>query len=326
MAVDISVYVLTYFHEQYIREALDSILAQKTKYNYEIVVSDDGSTDKTMDILQEYREKYPNLLRVYHHDTNIGIPKNIFFARSHCKGKYIVGLAGDDYWIDNKKIEKQAQFLDTHPEFVAAGNAMELRYDFETKPFDVLPKKDERNRIFKIHNYEKGEILYSHGLMMRNFFLTEEGKDYFYQAQLISEKVDDAVDNLLILKKGDVFVLDEVSEVYRVPSNKKTSNNYNSKFSRMEKSKNTVDLLNALDKLFGNEINFKVKYENCFSLVVLIALMSGQFAEGKRIYDTIPKKFKKPFYESVFFKSLPKAFSFAVKRIVRLIKMKIQRI
>lgn len=313
--VDISVYVLTYFHEKYIKEALDSILSQKTNFSYEIVVSDDGSTDGTMSILKEYQEKFPDIMRVYHNDTNIGIPQNIYKARCNCKGKYIVELAGDDYWINDYKLQEQATFLEKHSEFVAVGNRMELRYDFHKTAFDVLPKNKECHRVFTLENYEKGETLYSHGLMMRNFFLTSEGRQFFGQAQRISDKVDDAVDNVLLLLKGNVFVMDIITDVYRVPSDKQNSHNYNSKFSSIEKTKNSVELYNHLGEALGERVNLKSKYSNTFAIAFLKGIRERQLRKYVEIYRTIPEKFRKPFLRSVAVQSIPKMIIFGLNRL-----------
>ncbi|MFZ7134391.1 MAG: glycosyltransferase family 2 protein [Eubacteriales bacterium] len=311
--IEVSVYVLTYFHEDYIQDALNSVLAQKTRFNYEIVVCDDGSTDRTMEILEDYSKKYPKLIRVYHNNKNIGIPKNIYKARCLCKGKYIVVLAGDDYWINENKIESQASFLEKHDNFVAVCNAMELRYDSDTNPFRTLPSKKKRNRAFNLKNYENGETLYTHGFMMRNFFLTEDGRAHFYKAQMISDKVDDAVDNVLLLQKGDVFILDLITDVYRVPRVRSLAKNYNSKFSRIERIKNTINLYNNMFDLL--EVNLKNKYSTTISIALIGALLSGNFKDLLKVYRTIPEVYRKPFYSSVAMKSLPKAIIFSMKKL-----------
>ncbi len=321
-AVDVSVYVLTYYHENYLAKALDSILAQKTKYHFEIVISDDCSKDQTVHIIKEYMERYPGKIRAAFNEQNIGIPKNVFQARCMCRGKYIVSLSGDDYWIDPCKIEKQASFLDSHPEYIAVCNAMELRYDDEETPFSVLPAKKERNTVFTLQDYENGKVIYTHGFMMRNFFLTEEGRNYFRQAQEISDKVDDAVDNILLLRKGNMYILDEVTDVYRVPRKKEGLNTYNARYSRVEKQRNSIELLNNLHKVFGSEINLKTKYTRSFSVAILDMIVSRKRKEYMEIYRTIPEVYRKPFFKGIFWASIPEAISFAFGRVRNLLKGK----
>ena len=94
---DVSVYMLTYFHEKYIRQAIDAVLAQKTHYSFEIVISDDHSEDGTVDILREYEAGYPDIIRINVNETNLGIPGNIYKARCMCRGRYVAVCSGDDY-------------------------------------------------------------------------------------------------------------------------------------------------------------------------------------------------------------------------------------
>lgn len=317
--IDVSVYVITYFHEKCIKQALDSILSQKTHYKYEIVVSDDGSTDGTMDILRQYEACY-SAIRVFHNEKNIGIPLNIYSARCHCRGKYIVCLAGDDYWINDNKLEAQVSFLENHEEYVAVGNAMELRYDDDECAYQILPKKKNRDKPFTLRNYEKGETFYAHGFMMRNYFLTEDGREYFKQAQEISDKVDDGVDNLLLLKKGNIYVMDIITDVYRVPRKKSNRSNYNSKFSRAEKAQNSISLYNSMYNKFGNEVSFKAKYINTMSVALLGAILSRDFHTFNILYKSIPEEYRKPFYSSVGVKCIPKAFVFGLGRIRLLLR------
>jgi len=125
----------TYNHEQYIAKALDSILAQKHDYPYEIVVSDDCSTDTTRLILKEYQEKYPHIIRPILNDSNLGVSKNCVQNFRACKGEYIATLDGDDYWTDPDKIRKQIEFLDNHPEYVISCHRYK-RYYTDTQTFE----------------------------------------------------------------------------------------------------------------------------------------------------------------------------------------------
>lgn len=120
----LSIYVVTYGHEKYIREALDSILMQKTKYTYEVLVGEDASPDNTREILREYEEKYPNIFRMYYREKNMRSinRSNANDLRQRCKGKYVIALEGDDFWIDDNKIEEQIVFLEKHPEYIAVAH------------------------------------------------------------------------------------------------------------------------------------------------------------------------------------------------------------
>ena len=116
----LSVVFITYNHERYIRQALDSVLMQKTDFPFEIVVGEDCSTDHTRDILNEYKEKYPDQIRLLYREKNLGRPTlNVYQTAMECKGKYMAFLEGDDFWTDPEKLQKQVRFLEEHDEYEA---------------------------------------------------------------------------------------------------------------------------------------------------------------------------------------------------------------
>lgn len=110
----LSVVVLTYNQEETVKRALDSILSQEHPYSMEIIVADDASSDKTPDIIAEYATKYPNIIKPILRKKNLGLIGNYTNALSRCKGEYIAGCAGDDYWLPGK-IYKQISYMDSHP-------------------------------------------------------------------------------------------------------------------------------------------------------------------------------------------------------------------
>jgi glycosyltransferase involved in cell wall biosynthesis len=112
----ISVFITTYNHEPYIARAIDSVLEQKTKYSFELVIGEDCSTDQTRQIVMKYQGKYPNIIRVVTSNENVGRHKNLLRTMATCQGKYLAFCDGDDYWHDSKKLEKQCKYLETHPE------------------------------------------------------------------------------------------------------------------------------------------------------------------------------------------------------------------
>src|SRR6185295_15883149 len=96
----VSVCVITFNHERFIAEAIESALAQKTRLDYEIVVGDDGSTDDTPRILARLAEQHAPRLRVVRRQENLGINRNLAATLQECRGRYIALLEGDDYWTD----------------------------------------------------------------------------------------------------------------------------------------------------------------------------------------------------------------------------------
>ena len=107
----ISVIVLTYNQEQYISQTLDSILMQQLDEPIEIVIGNDSSSDSTQAICEEYKKRNPNLIRLFYHKKNLGLVQNFIAMVKECRGEYIALCDGDDYWIDEYKLQKQVDIL-----------------------------------------------------------------------------------------------------------------------------------------------------------------------------------------------------------------------
>lgn len=118
----VSILVPTYGHEKYIAEALDSILMQKTKYSYEVIVGEDASPDNTRAILQKYEKRYPDIFNMIYRDNNCGGCSNSIDLIRRASGKYIITLEGDDFWISEDKLECQVTYLEQHPEYTAVAH------------------------------------------------------------------------------------------------------------------------------------------------------------------------------------------------------------
>lgn len=117
----VSIKCLAFNHEKYIRKTLEGFVMQKTKFRFEAIVHDDASTDGTAVIIREYAEKYPNIIKAIFETENKYSKKDGSLTKimyNACKGKYIAMCEGDDYWTDPYKLQKQVDFLETHPDFV----------------------------------------------------------------------------------------------------------------------------------------------------------------------------------------------------------------
>ena len=113
----VSVCTITYNHETFIAEALDSFLMQETDFPFELVVDDDCSPDGTAEIIKKYREKYPNIINTRLRDENVGVIINHEENIQKAKGKYIAFCDGDDYWTDPLKLQKQVDFLEENSDY-----------------------------------------------------------------------------------------------------------------------------------------------------------------------------------------------------------------
>jgi glycosyltransferase involved in cell wall biosynthesis len=113
----VSVRVVTYNHARFIAICLESILAQRTDFPFEIIVGEDCSTDGTRAIVDDYGRRFPELIRVITSETNGGGYANNVRVRQACRGSYHAFCEGDDFWIDPLKLQKQVMFLEAHPDY-----------------------------------------------------------------------------------------------------------------------------------------------------------------------------------------------------------------
>jgi glycosyltransferase involved in cell wall biosynthesis len=119
----LSVCLITYNHKDFIRQAIDSVLMQKVNFSWELIIADDCSTDGTRDIVIEYKNKYPDFIKLILQEKNVGPAQNWTDLISTPKSKYIAYFEGDDYWTDSHKLQKQVDFLSKNLDYsITSGN------------------------------------------------------------------------------------------------------------------------------------------------------------------------------------------------------------
>jgi len=116
----VSICCITYNHENYIRDAIEGFLMQKTSFPIEIIIHDDASTDNTAQIIKEYEDKYPDLFcNIFQNENQWSKGGGSIYARflyPQARGKYIALCEGDDYWTDPLKLQKKVDFMEVNPD------------------------------------------------------------------------------------------------------------------------------------------------------------------------------------------------------------------
>ncbi|MEL6535478.1 MAG: glycosyltransferase [Bacteroidota bacterium] len=115
----LSVLIIAYNHASYIEQTILGALAQKTSFDFEIVVGDDASPDGTQAIIRKYAKEHPGKIRPFCYEVNQGLMGKYNFTKtlSECRGKYVALVEGDDYWTDPNKLEEQVLFLESNPDY-----------------------------------------------------------------------------------------------------------------------------------------------------------------------------------------------------------------
>ena len=230
MDYKLSVILITYNHEKYVEKALKSVMAQETDFPFEVVVGDDCSNDGTQDILRKIAADYPEhiakgpgdkQIRLFLRKENTGgrPTLNVYETTMRCKCRYIAYLEGDDYWTDVHKLQKQVDFLDEHPEYIAVTHKMvmvDADNEMITDP-DVLQlgKLYDWSGPFTYDDYCYSGKWPGHYATVVSRNIYENGKlDYtiLYRA---SDFTDDALIILFLLMQGEIYRMDDEMSVWR---------------------------------------------------------------------------------------------------------------
>lgn len=207
--VEISTCIISYNQEKYIAEAIESALIQDCSFEHEIIICDDCSTDNTSKIISHYAEKYPNKVKAFFLERNIGMLKNWQRALSLCKGKYIALLEGDDFWIDKHKLQKQYEILENKHSFAFTFTNAHIKYENQAEGFSnyVVLKNTEYTTV-DLLSYN---FIPTCSVLMRNNIST----DFFHPAYFKSPFADWII-HILNSNLGSIYFLNEFTCTYRV--------------------------------------------------------------------------------------------------------------
>jgi len=160
----VSVFILVYNQEQYIKQTIQSILDQKTNFDFNLVIGEDCSTDNTLNILQEFKNKYPDQIKLLSLKKNIGLIHNFVRTLKECDGKYIAICDGDDFWIDTSKLQKQVDFLEKNIDYsIVFTNKTNLLGDGS-----LVKKEEKKPEISDFRDLVKGNYIASVTVLIRN--------------------------------------------------------------------------------------------------------------------------------------------------------------
>lgn len=206
----VSVRVLTYNHESYIAQCLEGALMQRTSFPFEIIVGEDCSTDRTREIVLAYGKAHPDRIQVLLSEANAGAAANDRRVEQACRGRYHAFCEGDDYWIDPRKLQKQADFLDAHPDIsMCFHDAFVVRHDRSAIP-DYLcrPGLPPRLTMADLLRWQLAVPLA--GVMVRaEIVLGLPG----WCGEI---RYSDLLFRLWCAHRGDLAYLDEAMSVYRI--------------------------------------------------------------------------------------------------------------
>lgn len=214
----VSVCVVTYNHEKFIRKCLQSIVDQETDFDFEVIVGDDCSTDGTRAIVQEFAEKYPKIIKPIFHKKNLGPTQNYLYVHNLTTGKYVAHLDGDDYWLPGK-LKRLAAYLDENPECKIVWHRMYILNERGQSAVGMP--------VMPIRNFISSNKLYAKDLA-KYYGLTgcHSGSMYRASAKKIHARNEETLDYFFTLSfcidGGYASYIDEPYGVYRFFANENT--------------------------------------------------------------------------------------------------------
>lgn len=216
----VSIVCLTYNEEQFVRDTFDNFLSQKTTFPFEVLVYDDASQDSTPEIIKEYATKYPDVFRVTLYKEN-NFKKGLGFyglrvGFNEAQGKYIAYCEGDDYWCDDLKLQKQVDFLESHPEYEVCAHETIIRNDYDSRDNGILFSHTKVNifldrtkrQHYTFEDTLTGNIFHISSMIFRNSPI--QWPEWICEVAAL-----DMVLFMILAEKGDIYRLDDVMSVYR---------------------------------------------------------------------------------------------------------------
>jgi len=283
--ITVSIICVTYCQEKYISRALDSFLSQKTDFKFEILINDDASTDRTPEIIAEYEKKYPGIVRPVYQKENL-YSKGIWIGDTillpMARGKYLAFCEGDDYWSDVNKLQKQVDFLESHPDYTVCVHNTLYHYLKNGKKEKAFGDTAKDLKLEDCVMCGSQSFHYSSMLVRTDFYKT---KPSFVTLAGI---VEDYPDSVFYTLDGKVFYMPDTMSVHDIG----TDNSWTRTIlpfheTRAQFFQGIVDMLNA-----ANEYS-QHKYEDIF--MKAIEFNEYNVLQSKQDYKALVKV--KKFYK-----------------------------
>lgn len=238
----VSIICTNYNKGDWVREAMDSFLNQRTTFDFEIIIIDDASTDHSYEIIQEYQNKFPEKVRTFRNEVNLGITKTWKKICREAKGQYIARCDSDDFWTDPLKLQKQVDLLDSSTDSLWSNT----EFDMVDLDGNIIQKDAFANKALPlIDSYE--EMLVMKGMTMASTWLVDTALMQDVSAQISDLAADDTFElQLELFKRTKISFLSDSTTVYRM--------NLGSDSKPMT--------LDTAEKRFTGILNSQIKYLN----------------------------------------------------------------
>nr|WP_238480427.1 glycosyltransferase [Clostridium chrysemydis] len=255
----VSISCITYNHEKYIKQTIDSFLNQKTNFKYEILIHDDASTDGTQKILKEYQEKFPEIIKTILREENQyskGV-KRISYLNNDLRanGKYIAMCEGDDYWNDENKLQEQVDILEKDNNISFCFTEANLLDTMSNEIKDVQRAYRESCYIKMSDLIRQGGAFCPTASIIYRRSMVEEMPEFFFNSH-----VGDYPLQLILGFKGEGYYIDKPMVTYRVNTPGSWSSKQNNK-NKIKTMENDIELLEEFNNYTGTKFNEDIQYK-----------------------------------------------------------------
>ncbi len=284
----VSVAVITYNQQNTIRKTIDSILSQKYDSLFEIIIGDDCSSDETRNICLQYQKMYPALIKLIIQNSNQGIVKNFADTILLCKGEYITFCAGDDYWCDDYKLQKQVDFLKSHEGF---GFVRTANYNLVQETAELIEGSGHSTAVGEVFEIAKyGPVAAAATICFERRLLQHIDFNQFIQRGF---SIEDYPMQAIMAKHTKFGYIPDKTAVFRQwngsgshPENREKSLRYNGGY---------VAVKRYLSELFPEDLVFDENMEKNFMLhkKLQFAFEDFNFARGREIASSFINPNKK---------------------------------
>lgn len=280
----VSVVCISYNQEKFIKETLQSILSQKTNFDFDVIINDDASSDNTVKIIKEFEKMYPDIIKpIYQTENQYSKNVNPWFDITFplVKSKYIALCEGDDFWTDENKLQQQFNFMEANPEYscvlhnsiiVDQNNNFISEFN-QYKPQNPIPEKDIIGK--------GGNLAFTASMFFRNYF---EYPDFLKRA-----KSGDRALRLFLMTKGKFHFIDKKMCAYRLHSSGVTKGG--SKTARIPFIESNIELLNDFN-IYSNEKYKEIIYDELSKMAKNYAYFTGTISNKYSKHLNFIDKFK----------------------------------
>jgi len=282
----VSISLVAFNQGDYIREAIESCLMQKTNFAYEIIVHDDASSDKTPQIILEYANKYPEkIIPIIQTENQYskGVEIIAKFIVPKAKGKYIAFVEADDYWIDPKKLQRQIDFLESHPDFSMCFTATKHIYPGTSKIPRIKRYRNNDSTCPPKDVIVRGGSLLDMISAVSKRSIFNNIPDWYYYRHLWDVSIP-----LLSLLEGKIHYQNEVTSIYRVNSpgswTQNTAKNYEK---RKKYIKNSIRITDGFDEETGYKYHKFVNKKINSLIVGFLLLTDNEDSDFENYYQRL---------------------------------------